>query len=245
MPFERIISLVPSLTELLFDLGLEQQIVGRTRFCIHPEDRVNTIPVCGGTKNPNTEKILSLNPDLIIANKEENRKADVEALSDDVEVVVSDISTVEQAIEFIQQVGEKLEVQDPSTALTVRILEAFNQRPTKSSVDTAYFIWKDPWMTIGNDTYIHDVMVHYGLRNVFEEQTRYPTTTIEELVELSPEIVLLSSEPFPFKEKHIQELQSRLPNSNIMLVDGEWFSWYGSRMLPAFKGLNEWRERLL
>ncbi len=244
MPYKRIISLVPSLTELLFDLGLEQHIVGRTRFCIHPEDSVNAVPICGGTKNPNIEKILSLKPDLIIANKEENRKADVEALRDEVEVLVSDIDTVEQAMEFVQQLGEKLEVETSSRALTTEIQKALDQRPTTGSLNAAYFIWKDPWMTIGNDTYIHDVLSHYGIRNVFEDQKRYPITSIDELIELSPELILLSSEPFPFKEKHILELQSHLPKSRIMLVDGEWFSWYGSRMLPAFQGLNEWRSAI-
>lgn len=242
MSYVRIISLVPSLTELLFDLGFEDKIIGRTRFCIHPENKIKAVPICGGTKNPNIEKILSLNPDLIIANKEENRKQDIEALENEVEVLVSDIGSIQEGIEFIQLLGEKLEAATSSNRLVNKIQETFDKRPSIAPINTAYFIWKDPWMTIGNDTYIHDVMSHYGLQNVFEKETRYPTTTIEELIELSPELVLLSSEPFPFKEKHIKELQHHLPKSRIILVDGEWFSWYGSRMLPAFEGLNSWRS---
>ncbi|RNC84785.1 MAG: hypothetical protein ED557_05005 [Balneola sp.] len=244
MAYKRIISLVPSLTELLFDLGLDRQIIGRTRFCIHPEDRVNTISICGGTKNPNIEKILSLNPDLIIANKEENRKSDIEILEREVEVVLSDIGTIDEGLKFIRFIGEKLGVPDSSNAMVAKIEGLLDHERATSTINTAYFIWKDPWMTIGNDTYIHDVMAHYALRNVFEEQKRYPTTSMDELIGLSPELVLLSSEPFPFREKHIRELQSYLPNSKIMLTDGEWFSWYGSRMIPAFEGLNTWRSFL-
>ena len=244
MSYKRIISLVPSLTELLIDLGLENQLIGRTKFCIHPDKVVKLIPSIGGTKNPNIEKILALNPDLIIANKEENRKEDVQQLSKQVKVVVTEIDTVNEALEWIIKLGKLLQVEQGSEGIVTEIKHSMNDIPESRSVRTAYFIWKDPWMTIRNDTYIHNVMSRYNLANIFCDQTRYPTISYEELSEFSPELILLSSEPFPFKEKHISDLQKVCPDSTIELVNGEWFSWYGSRMIPAFEELNSWRKKL-
>lgn len=244
MSYKRIISLVPSLTELLIDFGLKDQIIGRTKFCIHPEQRVQFITSVGGTKNPHIQKILSLNPDLIITNKEENRKQDVQELAKHTEVIVTEIDTIDKAIEWILKLGSKVGKIKESEGMVLKIKKLSANIPTLKPIQTAYFIWKDPWMTVGNDTYIHDVMSHYELVNIFGDQTRYPTNSLEELSSLSPELILLSSEPYPFKEKHISELQKVCPDSNIELVNGEWFSWYGSRMIPAFRALNSWREHL-
>ncbi len=245
MSYKRIISLVPSLTELLIDLGLEDKLVGRTKFCIHPEQEVLLIPSIGGTKNPNIEKILSLKPDLIITNKEENRKEDVVELAKHTEVIVTEIDTIDDALEWILKLATKLDKVSESKVMVSEINQLISRKPALKPIKTAYFIWKNPWMTIGNDTYIHDVMKQYGLVNVFRNQTRYPTTNFDELSAINPELILLSSEPFPFKEKHLSELQEVCPDSKIELVNGEWFSWYGSRMIPAFKELNSWREQLL
>ncbi len=242
MAYKRIISLVPSLTELLIDLGLTDQIIGRTKFCIYPDHLVSEITSIGGTKNPNVEEILSLKPDLIIANKEENKKEDIEELSKYVEVVLTEIDTIDQALEWILKLGSKLDKADQCRRMVEEINSLLHKIPVTNPIKTAYFIWKDPWMTVGNDTYIHDVMTRYGLENVSGNQTRYPITSLEELTSLNPELILLSSEPYPFREKHILEIQKICSNSRIELVNGEWFSWYGSRMIPAFKELSSWRE---
>ncbi len=244
MQYNRIISLVPSLTELLFDLGLSDKIIGRTRFCIHPFGQVSNVSIIGGTKNPNIEKIRDLKPDLVIANKEENRKEDVELIREFCEVLVTEIDTVADAAKWMHKIGIKLGRAHESETIFGQIIKIIPTLSSLESISTAYFIWKDPWMTVGHDTYIHDVMKLFGLENVFGDKTRYPETTLVELSEIKPRLVLLSSEPYPFKEKHIQELKLVLPDSNIELIDGEWFSWYGSRMVPSFKKLKSWREKL-
>lgn len=244
MSYQRIISLVPSLTELFIDLGLKDCLVGRTRFCIHPSNQVDTIPIIGGTKNPNIEKILALEPDLIISNKEENSKEDVEELQKHVEVVVTEIDSIQQGLQWIHELGEKLGIKEETEDLIKSITKLIPSPSDFKPIDTAYFIWREPWMSIGSDTYINDVMKHFGLNNIFGNRNRYPVTTLKELTIKQPDIILLSSEPFPFKEKHILEVQAACPDSKIFLVDGEWFSWYGSRMFPAFVELSRWRSAL-
>ncbi len=242
MSYQRIICLVPSLTELLVDLGLKERVIGRTRFCIHPEELVSEIEIIGGTKNPTIEKIRGLNPDLIITNKEENREEDVEQLREFCEVIVTEIDTISEALDWILKLGSMLNVKSNARTMVHTIRELQSKIPKREPIPTAYFIWRDPWMTIGNDTYIHDVMKAYGLINVFGEYERYPTTDLDELSKLNPELILLSSEPYPFKAKHIEVIRKYCPDSNIELIDGEWFSWYGSRMLTAFQELNRWRS---
>ncbi|MBO6792910.1 MAG: ABC transporter substrate-binding protein [Balneolaceae bacterium] len=241
---KRIISLVPSLTELLFDLGLMDGVIGRTRFCIHPAEKVQNVDIIGGTKNPRIDKIRDLKPDLVIANKEENRKEDVEAIQEFSEVIVTDISTIEDALFAMHHIANRVNADEKGTKLIEQILSILPEPNRFSEINAAYFMWKDPWMSVGGDTYIHDVMQTFGLRNVFQDSERYPTITLDQLKSANPELILLSSEPYPFKEKHIAELKEILPNSNIQLVDGEWFSWYGSRMLPSFKELSKWRNQL-
>tara|TARA_R110000868_G_scaffold259361_7_gene517396 strand:+ start:17401 stop:18144 length:744 start_codon:yes stop_codon:yes gene_type:complete len=243
MPYKRVISLVPSLTELLIDFGLKDRLVGRTKFCIHPKEIVSDLQPIGGTKNPNIQKILSLKPDLIITNKEENRKEDVIELSKHCEVVLTEIDTIEEALQWISKLGNKLEVDEEALQLITEIQKLIPSSIEFQNIRTAYFIWKDPWMTIGSDTYIHNVMKYFGLKNVYGEQSRYPETDFEELHTLNPELILLSSEPYPFKQKHILELKTICPDSTILLVNGEWFSWYGSRMVVALKELLNWRKQ--
>lgn len=244
MRYKRIICLVPSLTELLIDFGMNSNLIGRTKFCIHPKQATSKITTVGGTKNPSIEKILSLKPDLIIANKEENRKEDIEELSKYFEVIVTEIDTIDHAFYWIYTIGTLIGVESKAKELIDEVKRIPPLPNSFDMINTAYFIWKDPWMTIGNDTYIHDVMKYFGLRNVYEHQIRYPETNLEELVNTPPELLLLSSEPYPFKEKHIDELKDTFPYSKIILVNGEWFSWYGSRMIPAFQELTKWRANL-
>jgi len=241
---ETIISLVPSLTELLFDLGLGEKVIGRTRFCVHPKDKIESVPIVGGTKNPRLEKIRELNPGLIIANKEENRQEDVEELERDFNVLVTKIGTIEEALFAIHDIGWKCGVQDQATSLIHDIQREMERVPDEHVMKAAYFIWRDPWMSVGNDTYIHSVMNHWKLDNVYANKKRYPKTSLHELSLKKPDLILLSSEPYPFKEKHIKEVGDACPGSNVVLANGEWFSWYGSRMLKTFRHLNVFRRAI-
>ena len=244
MPPTRIISLVPSLTELLFDLGVGDCLYGRTRFCIHPEPEIETVAIIGGTKNPNIEKIKQLDPDLVIANREENRKEDVEAIKEFCEVLVTDIDTIDDALFAIHDIGDLCEAKEKAKELIGAIRSEMDQVPDEPPLSAAYLIWREPWMTIGHDTYIHSVLNHWNLDNVFALKTRYPKTSLTELAVKQPDLILLSSEPYPFKEKHVQEVSDHCPDSRVLLVDGEWFSWYGSRMLPSFRKLNAFRKAI-
>lgn len=232
---QRIISLVPSITELLYDLKLEERVVGITKFCIHPSAWFKSKTRIGGTKNPNLDRIQGLKPDLIIANKEENRKTDIEQLSKLFPVWVSDVNDIQQAFEMIASIGDitnkKVEAEQILTELKASFFDII---AWPESIAVAYIIWKDPWMTVNKQTFIHSMLNKCGFQNVFSNAgLRYPETTIEELKLLNPEYIFLSSEPFPFNEKHIIELKKHLPHSKIILVDGEIFSWYGSRLLKA------------
>ena len=241
---QHIVSLVPSLTELIIDLGMQKQLVGRTRFCIHPKEEVEEIPIIGGTKNPRLDKIRDLNPDYIIANKEENRPEDIKALQDNFEVNVTEITTIEDALIVIHELGKKFEKASQGKKLITNIQQALEERPEVSKLNTAYMIWKDPWMTVGRDTYIHDILDHWDLPNVFADQKRYPKITLDDLKKQNPDLILLSSEPYPFKEKHLAQIEEVCPAARVLLVEGEWFSWYGSRMEHAFKRLNGWRKTI-
>jgi ABC-type Fe3+-hydroxamate transport system substrate-binding protein len=230
---QRIISLVPSQTELLFDLGLAERIAGITWFCIHPAEQVKDMPRIGGTKNLKLDKIRSLNPDLIIANKEENERSQIEGLAKDFPVWVSDISTVDDATEMINRVGELTGTTHAAEQISDKIIDGFANFEKAPSLRTFYLIWKDPYMTVGNDTFIHHILTRMGLQNVCGDQTRYPKLSDEQIKAINPQLILLSSEPFPFTDKHIAELQNLVPSAKILLVDGEMFSWYGSRLIKS------------
>jgi len=241
----RIISLVPSLTEFVIDMGLKKHLIGRTRFCISPEDKIREIEIIGGTKNPRIEKIVDLQPDIIIANKEENRKEDIEALyQTDAEIFLTDIVTIEDALLTMHELGGRLNVEKQTSLLVEQILNTLEDRPDEQPLQTAYFIWQNPLMTVGKNTYIHDVLQHWNLTNVFSYLSRYPEVTTGHLQLLEPELILLSSEPFPFQTKHISFFKEAYSKTSVELVDGTWFSWYGSRMLQAFEHLNTWRKEI-
>lgn len=237
---QRIISLVPSQTELLYDLGLNDEVVGITKFCIHPEHWFRNKTRIGGTKDVKFDRVKALSPTLIIANKEENVKEQVEALAEIALVYTTDISTLEDAYCMIQKIGTLTNTSRKAEEIISNIKEKFRmlseqvlEQPTKTCL---YLIWKDPFMSVGRDTFIHDMMLHCKLENVISNESRYPTITHEQIKILDPDIILLSSEPYPFKEKHIAELQALVPQTTILLVDGEMFSWYGSRLQhsPAY-----------
>jgi len=230
---KRIISIVPSQTELLFDLGLDEKIVGITNFCTHPGDKVKSKTKVGGTKKLNIELIKELNPDLIIANKEENDQAHVEELIKYFPVWISDINNLQSAVEMINGVGDVLGCKTQAEKLSYLIIHQFGQlKPSPLKLRVAYLIWRKPYMVAGSDTFINSMLQQCGFSNAFN-LSRYPEVNNEMLINVNPDLVFLSSEPYPFAQKHIAEFKVILPNAKIMLVDGEMFSWYGSRMLLA------------
>ena len=240
-PVKKIISIVPSQTELLFELGLKDEVIGITKFCIHPEHHFKTKTKVGGTKKLNIELIRSLKPDLIIGNKEENTKEDIELLEKEFPVWMSDIHTLEGAVETISQIGELVDRQPEAGYLNHLINAGFTDLQTlavQAGIDkkVAYIIWKGPYMVAGRHTFINDILMKNGLTNVIKEE-RYPETDLNTLALLKPDLVFLSSEPYPFKEKHIEELKLAIPAAKIMLVNGEMFSWYGSRLVKAVEYL--------
>ncbi len=225
----KIISLVPSITEALFDFGLsEKEIIGRTKFCIHPENAVQKIEIIGGTKNLNIAKIKSLNPDLIIANKEENVKEQIEELQKDFKVLVTNVSNLEDNYYLLKTLGNLLGKQEIAQKFNLKIYEILAKFSDLEKKKCAYLIWKNPYMTVGFDTFIHDILDKIGFQNIFKNQKRYPEISVEDLK--VADYIFLSSEPFPFQQKHIDELQKELPDAKIFLVDGEAFSWYGTRL---------------
>lgn len=231
-PPERIISLVPSQTELLYDLGLGDRLVGQTLFCIHPDEMFRVKPRVGGTKKLNMEKIHELSPDLIIGNKEENDQAQIAELMQHYPVWMSDIRNVDEALDMIGLVGELTDTIVKASEIITSVRLAFGALTPLNRVKAAYFIWRKPYMVAGKNTFIHDMMNKIGLENVFAQETsRYPEVTMEQLKHSGAEWLLLSSEPYPFDERHVDEL--REAGAKVMLVDGEMFSWYGSRMLNA------------
>lgn len=232
-PPKRIVSLVPSQTELLFDLGLENQVVGITKFCVHPAKWKKTKTIVGGTKNINPEIIRALAPNLIIANKEENIKEQVEALAQDFDIFVTDVANLGDAMAMINNIGQLTHATEKADEIAKIIRKRFTSIKPTNNIPTAYLIWRNPYMTIGGDTFISDMLTHCGLTNIYASQKRYPAVDIEDLKQKKCRLLLLPSEPYPFKQKHIEELQHCLPHTRIMLVDGEMFSWYGSRLLQA------------
>ena len=228
---KRIVSLVPSQTELLFDLGLEDKVVGITKFCIHPASWFKNKHRVGGTKNINLKAIEKLKPDLIIANKEENTQSEIEKLMNLYPVWVSDIGNLEDAHRMIVDVGELTNTKKRAIEITKNIKADFSSFESVINKSAAYIIWNNPIMTINKTRFINDMLKRNGLINVFAEKAKeYPEISKDELIRANPEIILLSSEPFPFKEKHLQVFNEICPSAKVILVDGEFFSWYGSRL---------------
>ncbi|MCE2788175.1 MAG: helical backbone metal receptor [Sphingobacteriales bacterium] len=233
LPIQRIVSLVPSQTELLYDLGQADSIVGQTMFCIHPDWAHESKPRVGGTKKLNLNKIRALKPDLIIGNKEENAKAQIEELMQEFPVWMSDISDLTDALDMMLMIGEFTNSTNSAQKLVSEITQSFNSLPLlQNKKRVLYLIWRDPWMAAGNHTFIGDMLKRCGWINV-AVGNRYPEMVAEQIIQANPDKILLSSEPYPFKEKHIEELQQICPKAHIHLVDGELFSWYGSRLLGS------------
>jgi ABC-type Fe3+-hydroxamate transport system substrate-binding protein len=239
IPPIRIVSVVPSQTELLHYLGVEAQVVGITKFCIHPQDWFNKKQRVGGTKQLDIATITSLEPDLIIANKEENVQLQIDDLAVHCPVWISDVSDMASAFEMIKVIGTITGKEQAAISLIDAITIAFKRiEKPQLAIPAAYLIWNEPFMTIGGDTFINDMLQHCGLYNVFENETRYPVVSLDTLADKGVELILLSSEPFPFKAKHADFIKCFFKAAGkkvpaILMVDGEMFSWYGSRMLQA------------
>lgn len=230
----RIVSLVPSQTELLFDLGLEDEVVGITKFCIHPDTWFRSKTRVGGTKNVDIDKVQALAPDLIIANKEENTKEDIEKLARIAPVWVSDIHTLEEALDMIKRIGVLTNRIEKTRSMITTIREGFEAiQQAEKRKRVLYLIWERPVMAAGSTTFIHDMITRIGWENVLEEQVRYPELSDEEIVCLHPDLIILSSEPYPYKEEHIRRYKALCPDAEVRLLDGEFFSWYGSRLVQA------------
>lgn len=238
----RIVSLVPSQSELLWDLGLQNELAGITKFCIHPEEMFRSVQRIGGTKQLNLEAIRSLKPDLIIGNKEENDKDQIALLEKEFPVWMSDIYNLGDALNMIRMVGTICAKEAQGECLADSIRQSFNELRSVQAAQkpgAVYLIWKDPYMAAGTQSFIHDMIEQAGFQNLIREP-RYPDLQLQELRRLNPEYLLLSSEPYPFREEHVEFFRKEIPDTKTIIVDGEYFSWYGSRMKQApayFKSL--------
>lgn len=240
---KRIVSLVPSQSELLFYLGLSDQIVGLTKFCVHPLSEVKSKTIVGGTKKFRFDVIDQLKPDLIIGNKEENYKEGIDSLKSKYPVWMSDIVTLDDSFDMIQKIGKITGKQESADRLVQSIQKEFNsiEKLSDQREKVVYIIWENPLMIVGNETFISSMIERIGFKNMGVHLSgRYPEISINDLKELGPDLIFLSSEPFPFKQEHKIRFEELFPSSKVELVDGEMFSWYGNRLLHAvdyFKGL--------
>ncbi len=238
---QRIVSLVPSQTEFLFDLGLNESLVGITRYCVHPAIKAKGKTLVGGTKNPDIGLIRELQPDLIIGNKEENRLEDIELLKREFPVWLSDVNTLPDALWMMRELGQLVGNSPYADWNANRIEQRFADlaegvQLLQKSPRVAYLIWRKPWMVAGGGTFIDSMLAAAGFVNVFTNTPRYPECTMADFKSAAPDVLLVSTEPYPFNEKHLPDIQALVPTAKVKLVDGELFSWYGSRLFrtPAY-----------
>lgn len=234
----RIVSLVPSQTELLYHLGLGDRVVGITKFCVHPEKWFRSKTRIGGTKQLKIDAIGQLQPDLILGNKEENQKEDIAALRGIAPVWMSDIFDLPDARKMILDIGLMTQSLDSAKSMVQTIDQNFSKLEKAKGQKVLYLIWRKPFMAAGKNTFIDAMLSRCGYQNVLAD-VRYPEVDVQSMSP-KPDFIFLSSEPYPFKEKHMDELRQFCPNATIVLVDGEMFSWYGSRLIQApvyFKAL--------
>lgn len=236
-PPRRIVSLVPSQTELLHALGLGSAVVGITKFCVHPAAWQAEKTRIGGTKTVNPERIATLLPDLLIGNKEENDRQQIAALATRWPVWMSDIQTLDDARDMIRAVGALTDTAPAAESMQQEIATRFatwqHSQAAHMPRRAAYLIWRKPYMVVASHTFIHDMLGRAGFQNTFAHLSRYPEVTLEQLATAQPDVLLLSSEPYPFAEKHFGPLREACPHADIRVVDGEMFSWYGNRLLLA------------
>ena len=248
-PPGRIVSLVPSLTETLIELGAAERVVGCTEWCVHPADVTAGIPKVGGTKNVSVSKVLELEPDLVIANKEENRERHVDALREEVPVFVTYPCTLDDGLQTLLDMGTICGNPEGAVAVENRcrtiLVELFASNPKQ--LLTACMIWRDPWMAAGPATYMSDLIERCGFENVFGRQPdRYPDTTLEEVFARDVEVVLLPDEPYEFGSRDVIDVMRARPDDSpareIVLLDGSYLTWYGVRTEPALEFLRNLRR---
>lgn len=246
----RIVSLVPSLTELLCDLGLRERLVGRTGFCIHPRNAVRDLPRVGGTKDVDIERVRALKPTHLVVNVDENEKPTVDRLAEFVpEVVVTHPIRVEDNVALIESFGERFGVRDAAGRFADRQRDAMHRLRTRrfAAVDVLYLIWKDPWMSVGSETFIAHMLAAASMRSVVADaQPRYPEVGDPSLDARGARVVLLSSEPYRFVERHRAALQraSGAREPLFATIDGEMTSWYGTRAIDGLQYLLGYRDAL-
>ena len=240
---QQIVCLVPSITELLYALELEHQIIGITRFCVLPKQKNNNPTIIGGTKDFNVALIKKLNPDIIIANKEENTKDLIEELMLEFPIYITDIKTINDALEMIRTLSKFFGKESIGTKM-VKDFFTTPQEPNNKNRTCIYLIWNHPIMTIGGDTFIHDMLLYAGFENCFKDASRYPIITEEIITALKPKYLFLSSEPYYFRNTHVQYYSEKFPFTKVVLVDGQIFSWYGSRILEFPNYISKLQNKL-
>jgi ABC-type Fe3+-hydroxamate transport system substrate-binding protein len=246
-PPQRIVSLIPSTTELLCDLGLADRLVGVTAYCVEPRDVVRAKVRIGGEKDPDLEKIRALAPDLVIANVEENVRAHVDTLRQwGVRVWVTYPRTVAESLRMIRELGEVTGAAPRAAAMATareRGLAAAAATSGAAPVRVFYAIWRHPYMTVSGDTYISDLLATCGAVNIFAAaDSRYPAVDLDEVAARGPEVILLPDEPFRFRRAHLRDFESytdvpAVRDRRIHLVDGKPFSWHGRRLADALRVL--------
>lgn len=243
-PARRIVSLVPSQTELLFDLGVGDRVVGVTRYCVEPARARERAETVGGTKRVHLDRVRALEPDLVLANREENTPEIVETLEAEAPVWVSDVRTLGDALAMIRSVGELVGRESEARELAERAGSVVRETESDRHWRVAYPVWTDPWHVAAGDTFIDHMLARAGLLNVFGDLSRYPHVDGELLSERRTEVLLLPDEPFPFDASHVRELSERYPTVRVVALDGKIFSWYGSRLLRFRDDVLRLRRRI-
>ena len=251
-PSARIVSLVPSLTELLFDLGLGEQLVGRTRYCVHPADRVDGTAVIGGTKAIDPEVMRSLNATHAVVNVDETPKDVADELTAmGVSVIVTHPSSVEDNPSLFRLFGEIFERRQQAETLCQRFDQALQDlKQTATALPAGrvlYLIWRKPWMTISSDTYIANTLRLVNWRTLgHDPDVRYPEISLEDVMKSGIDLALFSTEPFPFTGKHRAQFHRQFPKftGQSAIIDAEMVSWYGSRAIPGLRYLADFAESL-
>ncbi|MEA3494417.1 MAG: helical backbone metal receptor [Bacteroidota bacterium] len=241
----KIVSLVPSITESLFYFGLKNNIKGITKYCIHPKSVTKDIPKIGGTKTVDIEKIRMLNPDIIIASKEENLKMQIETLAIDFKILLTDVNSLNDCLDLNSAFGNIFNKVNMSKELNNKIVKGFKTLNKATKKTITYLIWENPVMIVAKNTYINDIISKIGFINAFSHLDRYPLVTDKQLTNSKSNFIFLSSEPCPFAIEHIGKYKKLCSESKIILVNGELFGWYGSRLLEAIDYFKELKNDLM
>ena len=247
---KKIVSLCPSITETLIDLGLTDALAGITRFCIHPESVVRDLTKVGGTKDPDLEQIRHLDPDLIFMNAEENRKEDYDALAQTFELDVSEPRSVQEIPALLRHFGQRTNRADRAEKRAQELeaeliaLQA-EQDKNQTQFSYSYLIWRKPWMVVGQDTYVSKLFADAGGINVFaDDPQRYPSIELSALAEKNPDFIFLADEPFPFQGSHVPEIQAICPNAKVRVISGDDCCWHGVRSIRGVQTMRKLVEEL-